>query len=428
MIDIRKIHRQAMALAKRANEAKNKQRFHEFNLLTKESLKLELLASNVLKDEFDTEPTRSVLLLTAATLASNIESFEQSRDLLQTALAGKPHIEIKEELEKLLSEVLISLESKKVEIVSANKKGSRKVKIAILDLYDGLPNQGMRCIQTIISQWAIAGNIDVEVLEFDVRDKNEIPDMSFEIYISSGGPGNPLENRFEEWDINWCKWLGAIDKWNVGRNSRNKKHVFLIGFSFLLAARFFNLGLVCKRKSTSFGVVPITLLKEGELDPVFDKLSNPFYALDARDFQIIQPDYSLIERMGGKILCIEKQRPHVPYERAVMGIRFNEFMIGTVFHPEADPVGVSLYLQTEEKRKIIIENYGVDLLESMLVALQDPEKLIKTQSSVLINFFNWASGISSDIFIKGNFPDSLFSGSDFNLEELVVSETLGIAY
>ena len=40
--------------------------------------------------------------------------------------------------------------------------------------------------------------------------------------------------------------------------------------------------------------------------------------------------------MGAKILCIEKERPHVPYERAVMGIRFNEYMIGTQFHPEAD--------------------------------------------------------------------------------------------
>ena len=62
--------------------------------------------------------------------------------------------------------------------------------------------------------------------------------------------------------------------------------------------------------------------------------------------------------MGAKILCIEKSRPHVPYERAVMGIRFNEYMIGTQFHPEADAPGMSMYLQTEEKRKTVIESHG----------------------------------------------------------------------
>ena len=34
-----------------------------------------------------------------------------------------------------------------------------------------------------------------------------------------------------------------------------------------------------------------------------------------------------------EILCVEKERPHVPYERAVMAIRFNEHMIGTQFLP-----------------------------------------------------------------------------------------------
>ena len=54
--------------------------------------------------------------------------------------------------------------------------------------------------------------------------------------------------------------------------------------------------------------------------------------------------------MGASILCIEKSRPHVPYERAIMAMRFNEYMIGTQFHPEADAAGMSIHLQTEEKR------------------------------------------------------------------------------
>jgi hypothetical protein len=94
--------------------------------------------------------------------------------------------------------------------------------------------------------------------------------------------------------------------------------------------------------------------------------------------------------MGAKILCIEKERPHVPYERAVMGIRFNEYMIGTQFHPEADAKGMSIRLQSDEKKKTVIENYGQEKWENMMEQLDDPDKIMWTHSHVLPNFLNQA--------------------------------------
>jgi len=123
---------------------------------------------------------------------------------------------------------------------------------------------------------------------------------------------------------------------------------------------------------------------------VFAGLRDPFYAVDSRDFQIIQPNYSVIEKMGAKILCIEKERPHVPYERAIMGIRFSEYMIGTQFHPEADAPGMTMYLHREDKKKTIIENYGEEKWQSMLEHLNDPDKILWTYSHVLPNFLNQA--------------------------------------
>jgi hypothetical protein len=96
--------------------------------------------------------------------------------------------------------------------------------------------------------------------------------------------------------------------------------------------------------------------------------------------------------MGAKILCIEKSRPHVPYERAIMGIRFTEFMIGTQFHPEADAPGMSMYLQTEEKRKTVIESYGEEKLINMIEHLNDPDKIMWTHSRILFNFLNVSAG------------------------------------
>jgi len=264
------------------------------------------------------------------------------------------------------------------------------VRIAVLDLYEGKANEGMRCIREIIKQWSEDNNFETESVEFDVRLKNELPDTSFDIYISSGGPGDPLLSRFEDWDIGWCKWVDEIQRWNNNPSSTQKKYVFFICHSFQLASRYFNAGIVCKRKSTAFGVFPVHMLEEGKDEPVFDGLRDPFYAVESRDYQVIQPRHDLLFDMGAKILCIEKDRPHVPYERAVMGIRFNEYMIGTQFHPEADAPGMSMYLQTEEKRKTVIENHGEEKLNSMLYHLNDPDKIMWTYSHIVPNFLNQA--------------------------------------
>lgn len=269
-------------------------------------------------------------------------------------------------------------------------KENHLVRIAILDLYEGRANEGMRCIRNIIRDWAASQELDVQCEEFEVRLKNEIPDSSFDIYISSGGPGDPLQSRFEDWDIAWCRWVDKLERWNKNPSTTQKKFVFFICHSFQLASRYFNAGLVCKRKSTAFGVFPVHMLDSAREEPVFEGLKDPFYAVDSRDYQVIQPNHGLLNKMGATVLCIEKSRPHVPYERAVMGIRFNDYMIGTQFHPEADASGMSRYLQTEEKRRTVIENHGEDKLTEMLLHLNDPDKIMWTQAHILPNFLDQA--------------------------------------
>lgn len=271
-----------------------------------------------------------------------------------------------------------------------NGTDKRSVRVAILDLYEGVANQGMRCIRTILKEWGEANELELHTDEYDVRLKNEVPDTSYDIYISSGGPGDPLTSRFEDWDISWCSWLNEMERWNNNPDNHQKKYIFFICHSFQLACRYFNVGLVCKRKSTSFGVFPVHMLIDGRNEEVFFGLKDPFYAVDSRDFQVIQPNIMLLEEMGANLLCIEKNRPHVPLERAVMAIRFNEYMIGTQFHPEADAPGMLMYLNTEEKRKTVIENHGEAKLNSMIEHLEDPDKIVWTHSHVLPNFLNSA--------------------------------------
>jgi homoserine O-succinyltransferase/O-acetyltransferase len=264
------------------------------------------------------------------------------------------------------------------------------IRVAILDLYEGQANQGMRCIREILNQWSEYHSLELEWDEFDVRQHCQVPDLSYDMYISSGGPGSPLESIGSDWEAAYFKWLAAIEKWNNNPVNPNKKFVFFICHSFQLICRHYEIGTVTKRKSTAFGVFPVHVLKEGQTDPLYKGLKDPFYVVDSRDWQVIAPNWERLDKLGAQVLCIEKYRPHVPYAQAIMGIRFNKYMVGTQFHPEADAIGMSMYLQTEEKKNIVIETHGEEKWKSMIEQLNDPDKIMWTYAHLIPNFLDLA--------------------------------------
>ena len=69
------------------------------------------------------------------------------------------------------------------------------VRIAILDMNNNVPNLGFGNIVEIVKDFSD----EVESQVFDVRHKGELPDTTWDIYISSGGPGDPLEGA-GNWD------------------------------------------------------------------------------------------------------------------------------------------------------------------------------------------------------------------------------------
>ncbi|HEY8661182.1 MAG TPA: GMP synthase [Hanamia sp.] len=281
-----------------------------------------------------------------------------------------------------------------------NLNEKQTVHIAILDLYEGDENQGMRCIRDIINHFGEMNHLNIVSKEFDVRLKNELPGTDYDIYISTGGPGSPTESEGMEWDTLYFEWLEKMERWNINPSHQQKKYIYFICHSYQLICRHYKIGEITKRKSTAFGVFPIHLLEDGKAEPVFEDLPDPFYAVDSRDYQVVQPKYNRIRGLGAKILCIEKDRPHVPYERAIMGIRFSDYFIGTQFHPEADATGMSMYLQTEEKKKNVIENYGLEKWESMIEQLNDPDKISWTNSHILPNFLNIALHSLQEVFAE----------------------------
>ena len=260
------------------------------------------------------------------------------------------------------------------------------LRVAVLDLYDGAENQGMRCIKELLNQFSDINSIDMSIDIFDVRRKNEVPNADHDVYISSGGPGSPIDSEGTEWENNYFSWIKAMENHNDIPDNFVKKQILFICHSFQLANRYFGTALVSKRKSTSFVVFPMHYLPAALTEPMFQGLSDPFFAVDSRDYQVTEPNHQRIAELGGRILAIEKARPHIPLERAIMCMRFRQNMIGTQFHPEADAIGMSMHLQMADRKKTVMENHGEEKWASMIEQLNDPEKISHTYSHVIPNF------------------------------------------
>ena len=152
----------------------------------------------------------------------------------------------------------------------------RPIRVAVLDLYKGQPNQGMRCIRQLI-----AGR-GFDITEFDVRGEAQaVPDLSFDIYISSGGPGSPFDGAGEAWEAAYFSLLDQV--WSHNQTSDDKKFFLAICHSFQLMCIHFDLAEVQPRKSGSFGILPVHHTDEGLADPLLGRLPDPFYNADFRE-------------------------------------------------------------------------------------------------------------------------------------------------
>jgi GMP synthase-like glutamine amidotransferase len=269
------------------------------------------------------------------------------------------------------------------------QQDKQPIKVAILDLYDGIKNEGMRGFQEILQRYNVKNDLDLSYQIFDVRKKCEAPGTEFDIYISSGGPGSPLDSEGSEWEKKYFNLIDKLEDHNLS-NDPQKKYGFFVCHSFQLMCRRYQLGHINERRSHSFGILPVHKTSAGLNEPIFEGLADPFYAVDSREWQVIHPNEKRFTDLGMQLLAIEKERPHVDLPRAMMAVRFNEYFVATQFHPEADPEGMKSYLSKPKEKKEVVDEHGLDKYNEMLERLDDPDKITLTQSTMIPNFLDEA--------------------------------------
>ncbi len=252
------------------------------------------------------------------------------------------------------------------------------VRMAILDMNNNHDNMGIASIKRIADRFPV---IDYEI--FDIRHQKNIPGAEFDIYISSGGPGDPLEYE-GGWELGYYSLMDQL--WQHNLQNKEKKFVFFVCHSFQVICHHLGIGTVSMRDKESFGIVPVDKTIAGEAEPLFMGLNSPFYGADFRKFQVVAPDEDRLKELGAVVTAIENMIPERKEEKALMAIRFSNAWFGTQFHPEAHPDGMVHYLRRQEKRDMILRQWGLNTYEEMMHNAIHPDRLTNTRDHILPGF------------------------------------------
>lgn len=258
---------------------------------------------------------------------------------------------------------------------------TKTLKIAILNMYlETTENQGLRCIDEILTTLPFPAEFDY----FNVRYDYQLPGLDYDVYISTGGPGNPLENNLN-WTPDYFKLVDKIIDWN-NTNKETPKYWFAICHSFQMLCSYLEVGTINKREYFSFGIVPLKKTKAGQTDELFDSFEDSFYAADHRYFQVVSPDLAKLDQLGASIIALDEYNPAKPAERSVMAVRFSNEMVGVQFHPEADVKGMYTILENEKTQADINRIYGNNKLNEINGLLRNPDTIDKMNKTLLPQF------------------------------------------
>ena len=118
-----------------------------------------------------------------------------------------------------------------------------EIKVAILDLYDGIANEGMRGFQDILKRYKAKNELKFKLTKFLMcAEKCEVPDYKILIFIFPAvAPAVRLTAKAREWEKKYFNLIDKLEDHNLSNNPQ-KKHAFFVCHSFQLMCRKYQIG------------------------------------------------------------------------------------------------------------------------------------------------------------------------------------------
>lgn len=258
-----------------------------------------------------------------------------------------------------------------------------EVRIALVDMNNGVANQATRCFRRLVDGFQRRVRVQNPTVEFTFhhlqpRNLGEVPDGSYDLVLSSGGPGAPLDGFDDTWGKGYRRFLDGVAEANAKDPVRSTK-ALLICHSFELAVLHFGVAEMRLRPTTKFGVMPAYLTDDGQLLDYLGPFGYRLFTFEHRNWEAVNLDAAKLARLGGKVLAHEAHAASVVNQGdAILGLRFAGGLDGLQFHPEADKPGVMAWVEKPEHQERLRDAYGDDLFGKMVRTLADPTRLART--------------------------------------------------
>jgi GMP synthase-like glutamine amidotransferase len=260
--------------------------------------------------------------------------------------------------------------------------GKRRLRIALIDMNNGVENQAMRCLRSIATRFhehtkASNPQLEMEIVHVSPRDKGEAPPDDCHLYLSSGGPGSPYDGDGQQWTTDYYRFLDNIVDENIAKGEA-ARGLFGVCYSYEMIVRHFKLATMAPRATRKFGVMPVYMTNKGRAHPLLQPFGDRLFAFEHRNWEAIDLDETQLAKLGGKVLALESREGQSDKGRAILGFDAAPGVETVQFHPEADRPGVVAWVSRPDQAAAFREAYGDETYERMLKTLDDPNRLART--------------------------------------------------
>ena len=256
-----------------------------------------------------------------------------------------------------------------------------ELKLCLVDMNNGLPNQAIRCFKRIIAAFTenvarVNPRLTVSLAHVQLRNLCELPPADSDLVLSSGGPGSPFDGYEDPWCKGYRSFVDSVIDRNMAEDGRGPS-MLAICHSFEIVAHHLKVAQVQPRASRKFGVMPVYMTEAGQRSPLLKEFGDRLFAFEHRNFEVVDLDEKRLAELQGELLARES-RDGLSKGKGLVAFKMGPGVEGTQFHPEADRTGVVTWIKKPEMAEAFKDAYGEETYEQMMDTVDDPSRLART--------------------------------------------------